>query len=89
MGHVGMTVNINGFHRKSHQLHDLLLKEKAAFCVLQETLVKDRHYPITVPGFTAYSSPAKDGFRGLAILVDNRYPSYEVPHRQGDHLIYV
>lgn len=84
-----VTINVNGFHKKKIQVVDLLETEKIAICAMQETLVRNRHYPVKVQGFATYQSPAKEGFRGLALLVDNRYPSYEVPHDEGDHLIHV
>jgi exonuclease III len=75
-----VTFNVNGFHSKKVEIDDLLGDEDVAVLALQETLVTARHYPVHMPGYRAYTSNAKEDFRGIAVLVDNRYASYEVPH---------
>jgi exonuclease III len=74
------TWNINGFWSKKAQIVDFLHKEKIAVCVLQETLVRATNYPIRVDGYSSYFVNAEEGFRGLAVLVDKRYSSFEIPH---------
>jgi exonuclease III len=75
-----VTFNVNGFHSKKVELDDFLGAEDVAVLALQETLVTARHYPVHMPGYRAYTSNAKEDFRGIAVLVDNWYASYEVPH---------
>jgi exonuclease III len=74
------TWNINGFWSKKVQVVDLLYKERVAVLAIQETLVSKGHYPISLDGYRCYSVTAEEGFRGTAILVNNGYASYEVPH---------
>jgi exonuclease III len=74
------TWNINGFWSKKPQIVDFLYKEKVAVLALQETLVARAHYSIRVNGYRCYSVMAEEGFRGTALLVENNYASYEVPH---------
>lgn len=49
------TWNINGFWSKQIQVEDFLQREMIAAVYLQETLVKDTHYPVRMSG---YLSPA-------------------------------
>ena len=74
------TYNINGFHSKKTELAELLDEEQVAVCAIQETLVKHTHYHVHMQGYRAYQSNVQEDFRGIAVLVDNRYASYEVPH---------
>lgn len=74
------TWNINGFWSKSNEVEDLLVTEKVAVLALQETLVGRTHYPIQMGGYRVYQSAAEEEFRGIAMLVDKRLASYEVPH---------
>ena len=74
------TYNLNGFWSKLTELSELLDEEDLAVLAIQETLVSDRHYPLHMSGYRAYASNAKEDFRGIAMLVDNRLASYEVPH---------
>ncbi|KAF8260945.1 hypothetical protein EI94DRAFT_1893738 [Lactarius quietus] len=75
-----VTYNSNGFWSKQVEIDELLIEENVAVLALQETLVSARHYPVHMHGYRAYVSNAKEDFRGIALLVDNRYASYEVPH---------
>ncbi|KAF8258018.1 hypothetical protein EI94DRAFT_1542645, partial [Lactarius quietus] len=75
-----VTYNSNGFWSKQVEIDELLVEENVAVLALQETLVSARHYPVHMHGYRAYVSNAKEDFRGIALLVDNRYASYEVPH---------
>ena len=74
------TWNINGFWSKSNEVKDLLVMEKVAVLALQETLVGRTHYPIQMGGYRVYQSAVEEEFRGIAMLVDKRLASYEVPH---------
>ena len=47
---------------------------------LQETLAKKSHYIPKLQGYRCYMSPAEEGFREIAMFVDKRLASYEVPH---------
>lgn len=84
-----MTLNVNGLQKKYWEVLDALLKQRVAVACLQETLVSRTAYPPVMEGYTCYTQPWEDGFRGLAVLVDNRCSSYEVPHRLGKGLIHV
>ncbi|KAH9850546.1 Endonuclease/exonuclease/phosphatase, partial [Lenzites betulinus] len=74
------TWNVNGYHNKSEIIEDMLNREKVAICALQETLVGAASRPIRPKGYTSYSSPWEVGFRGHAVIVDNRLSSYRIPH---------
>ena len=74
------TWNINGFWSKQIQVEDFLQREMIAAVYLQETLVKDIHYPARMSGYRCYQRAAEEDFRGTAMLVDNRLASYEVTH---------
>ena len=47
---------------------------------LQETLASQSNYALSVDGYKSFVVFRTEEFRGHAVLVDNRYPSYEVPH---------
>lgn len=74
------TFNVNGFPSKRLQVNKFLEEERITVCVLQETLVSAAQYPVLVPGFNTFAIPWQEGFRGMAILVDDRFAAYEVPH---------
>jgi exonuclease III len=76
------TWNINGFWRKVKDIGRFVDTEKVAVLALQETLVKSKHYEPRIEGYRAFLSPAKEDFRGMATLVDNKLSAYEVPHEQ-------
>lgn len=84
-----LTLNVNGFAKKREQVADLFRKEKVIIGALQETLVSAAHYPLRLSGYTSYSTPWKEGFRGNALLVNARYPSYEVPHEASGWILHV
>lgn len=75
-----MTWNVNGFHSKLVRISDILSEKNIGVVALQETLVSEANYPIIMKGYRVYEVKRKEGFRGQALLVDNRYASYEVPH---------
>ena len=75
-----MTWNINGFHSKEAVIKQTLHTQKVAICVLQETLVGEASKPIRVDGYSVFCEPRRKGFRGLAVLVDNRLPAYRIEH---------
>ena len=75
-----VTYNLNGFWSKLTELSKLLDEEDLAVLAIQETLVSDRHYPLHLSGYRAKASNAKEDFRGITMLVDNRLASYVVPH---------
>ncbi|KAH7902912.1 Endonuclease/exonuclease/phosphatase, partial [Hygrophoropsis aurantiaca] len=75
-----LSLNVNGFHSKRVQLEDLLDQERVAVCALQETLVSQNQYPVVLPGYNTFAAPWKEGFRGAAVLVDQRLAAYEIPH---------
>ncbi|RDX40590.1 DNase I-like protein, partial [Lentinus brumalis] len=77
-----MTWNINGFHSKEEVVKQALFTQKVAICVLQETLVSDTSKPIRVDGYSVFCEPRRTGFRGMAVLVDNRLPAYRIPHEE-------
>jgi len=77
-----MTLNINGFHSKKIRLAELLEKERVAVCSLQETLVKEYQYPPVLAGYNSFWKPWQEGFRGMAVLVDDRLTSYQIPHEK-------
>ena len=74
------TWNVNGYHSKSALIEDMLKREKVAVCAIQETLVAASSRPIRPKGYTVYCSPWEEGFRGHALIVDNRLPCYRIPH---------
>lgn len=74
------TWNINGFWTKVRDVERFLDTEKVAVLALQETLVKATHYEPRVKGYRSFVSSAKEDFRGMLTLVDNKLSSYEVPH---------
>ena len=74
------TWNINGFWSKQQEIYDFVDTEKVAVLGLQETLAKRSHYIPKLQGYRCYASPAEEGFRGIAMFVDKRLASYEVPH---------
>jgi endonuclease/exonuclease/phosphatase family metal-dependent hydrolase len=79
--HTGIaTWNINRFWSKKHQIVNFLYKEQVVVVSIQETLVRDTAYPVTIHGYQVYQRSAKEGFRGTALLVDRHYSLYEVPH---------
>ncbi|KAI1782193.1 Endonuclease/exonuclease/phosphatase, partial [Ganoderma leucocontextum] len=75
-----MTWNVNGYHSKSEEISICLKEEKVAVCALQETLVSATSKPIRPKGYMVYASPWEEGFRGHAVLVDDRLPSFRIPH---------
>jgi exonuclease III len=74
------TWNINGFWRKVKDIEGFVEAEKVAVLALQETLVKASHYKIRLRGYRAFTSNAKEDFRGMVTLVDEKLSAYEVPH---------
>ena len=84
-----MTLNVNGLHTKKVEVMNAMDKHRVAIACLQETLVSNKAYPPAVEGYASYAQPWEDGFRGLAIMVDRRCSSYEVPHTLGRGLIHV
>ncbi|KAI0289323.1 Endonuclease/exonuclease/phosphatase, partial [Multifurca ochricompacta] len=74
------TWNINGFWSKLGFIQNFTVAEHVAILALQETLVSSWHYPVQLDGYRCYTSNAEEDFRGIALLVDNRLGSYEVPH---------
>ena len=84
-----MTLNVNGLEKKHISVLDVLMSNKVAVACLQESLVSSQAYPVQMPGYKCYSQPWVEGFRGLVVLVDNRYASYEVEHRLGNGVIHV
>ena len=76
------TLNVNGFPSKRAQVAEFLREERITVVTLQETLVSAAQYPVHIPGFNTFARPWQEGFRGLAILVDNRFSAYEVPHER-------
>lgn len=74
------TLNVNGFAKKAEQVLDFVNTENVAVLALQETLVSDRSYPVRIEGYNTYAVPWQEGFRGHALLIDDRLPSYEIPH---------
>jgi exonuclease III len=75
-----LTLNVNGFHSKKIQIAELLENERVAVCAIQETLVSATQYPPVLAGYNSYMVPWQEGFRGMAVLVDDRLASYEIPH---------
>lgn len=84
-----VTLNINGLNKRQLQLADLLSREAVAVCALQETLVNSQQYPIRMTGYNTFAIPWQEGFRGQAVLVDNRLASYWVPHGDEKHFLHV
>lgn len=80
--------NVNGWHRKKYAIEEFMRKERVAILAVQETLVGLSHYPIKVDGYMTFSRPWQEGFRGQAVLIDSRYPAYEIP-REGNHILHV
>ncbi|KAL6308741.1 Endonuclease/exonuclease/phosphatase, partial [Sparassis latifolia] len=77
-----MTWNVNGFHSKIIEIEDALRTERVAVCAIQETLVNSGAKPLIIQGYNSYTVPWEEGFRGQAVLIDNRLPSYRVPHEE-------
>ncbi|KZT63148.1 hypothetical protein DAEQUDRAFT_680873, partial [Daedalea quercina L-15889] len=77
-----MTWNVNGYHSKSIMIEEALNNMRVAVCAIQETLVRPQSAPIRPKGYTVYSAPWLEGFRGQAVLVDERLPSYRIPHEE-------
>ncbi|KAF9642292.1 DNase I-like protein, partial [Thelephora ganbajun] len=84
-----LSLNVNGFDKKKSQVENLIRTERPMIVALQETLVAERHYPVVVKGYRTFAKPWQKGFRGQAVLVDNRLSSYELPHEDSKHLLHV
>ena len=84
-----ISVNVNGFTKKRLQIEELAEKEGAMVLAIQETLVAVRHYPIRIKGYRTFAKPWEKGFRGQAVLVDNRLSAWEVQHEDDKHIIHV
>ena len=82
------TWNVRGYRRNKEIISEVLEENCVSVACLQETLVREDNFPLTINGYVSYTKPAKDGFRGLALLVDDRLSSYEDPTDE-DHLIHV
>lgn len=80
MGSRFITVNVNGFWKKVTQVESLLRCEKVMVCAMQETLVSAENPFLRVPGYKTYAVERQEGFRGQAMLVDDRLASFEVTH---------
>lgn len=75
------TWNVDGFCSKRNQIEDLLISEQLAVLAIQETKVSGKRYVISVKGYKTFSVLKGGGFMGHSILVDNKYPAYEIAHK--------
>ena len=73
-----VTFNVNGFPSKHQQVIQFLEEEQITVCVIQETLVLPKQYPVVVQGYNTFVRPWQEGFRGMAVLVDDRLAAYEI-----------
>lgn len=80
MGRTMMTLNVVGYHKKMEVIKETLEDNNISICSLQETLVKGTDYPLIMPGYRVFAVPCGAGFRGQALLVDERASAYEIPH---------
>jgi hypothetical protein len=75
-----MTWNVNGFASKKFLIETTLREERVAIALLQETLSHSGTAPLCIAGYNTFSNPREEGFRGQAVLVDERLPCYRIPH---------
>lgn len=83
-----LTWNVNGFQSKFLEIEDALLKQKVGIAMLQETLQNSSRRPLRIRGYNTFEYDREEGFRGQAILVDNRIPAYHIPHAE-KHILHV
>ncbi|KAI6137751.1 hypothetical protein BKA82DRAFT_4344446 [Pisolithus tinctorius] len=72
------TLNVNGMGAKKPGIINLLRWNRIGVLAIQETLLGKNQYRFHVEGYETYQRPKSTGFRGHALLVSRRFPSYEV-----------
>lgn len=82
------TLNANGLHEKMPDFINFLRTERLGFMAVQETLISRNHYRLRVAGYEVFTRPKEKGFRGQALLIDKRYPAYEVGKSDCNFLIH-
>ena len=83
------TLNVNGLRNKRSDLVEFIHVRKLAIIAIQETLIGANQYPLTVPGYEVFTRPHQDGFRGQALIIDKRYPAFEVGVMDSRNMIHV
>ena len=58
----------------------MVQEEAVVILALQETLAGYKHYPPQLEGYRAYTFPAQEDFREIAMFISRDLASYEVPH---------
>ena len=87
---VGVTQNINGFHKKIAAV-DLIVKyhKNPAFIALQETRSYENRYDCALNGYKSYTQRAGPGLFGQCLLVRKDLPSWLVSKDTVQGLIHV
>ncbi|KAI5980979.1 Endonuclease/exonuclease/phosphatase, partial [Pisolithus albus] len=83
------TLNINGMGAKKPGVESFLRRCKLGVLAIQETLLGKSQYRFYVWDYEVYQRPKETGFRGHALLVSRRFPSYEVSPGKSKCFIHV
>ncbi|KAJ3831908.1 Endonuclease/exonuclease/phosphatase, partial [Lentinula raphanica] len=83
------TININGLKQRKEELFEMMRRGRIAVLALQETLLYEGSYALIHPEYQIFNRPAKDGFRGQAILVHKSYNAYEVTKDRSDFFTHI
>ena len=83
------TLNVNGLNSRRSDLVEFIHVKKITVIAIQETLIGVNQYPPVVPGYEVFTRPYQDGFRGQALIIDKRYPAFEVGTMDSRNMIHV
>ena len=84
-----MTLNVNSLKNKHSDLVEFIHVSKLAIVAIQKTLIGANQYPLTMPGYEAFTHPHQDGFRGQALIINKHYPAFEVGVMDSRNMIHV
>eukprot|EP01138_Halocafeteria_seosinensis_P001156 gb/GECG01001182.1/.p1 GENE.gb/GECG01001182.1/~~gb/GECG01001182.1/.p1 ORF type:complete len:791 (+),score=62.57 gb/GECG01001182.1/:1-2373(+) len=75
--------NVCGVRSKKEELRHFLRAEKVELVALQETLLKEEDWRMSLPGYHCFDVPAEanEALRGVAIVLKRGWNGYEVGNR--------
>ena len=84
-----LTFNVNGIWNKKMELCNFLIEKKVGIAAIQETLVDQYKYQLTVPGYEVFHRRKTSKFRGQALLIHRSYTAYPVGDNTDESFIHV
>lgn len=84
-----VTFNVNGLKGKMAEVRNFLTEHDVGIVALQETLIDENQYQLSIPGYEAFLKRRTKKFRGHALLVSTRLRAYIVGNIDEDAIIHV